>query len=354
MKTELLPSTPLSNPVPLPRPVAEAFGVAVRATEAFRGATAPNPTVGCVILDPDGRTLAIAAHERAGQPHAEAAALAVCRAQDMLDRICTVVVTLEPCNHWGRMPPCTEAILATPARTVWIGSPDPNPGVLGGGATRLRAAGLDVFELADCSDPQAGELAAQCNALVAPFAKRVLFGRPWVTVKQALDPNGSMIPPAGRKTFTSPAALTFAHALRKRADAILTGSGTILADRPEFTVRHVVDHPGKRRSLAVLDRRGRVPASYVRQAVERGFDVTIEQDLETALDRLGRSGALEVLVEAGPRVTESVLDAGLWDEHVVIRKGTADAADWCEVRLRAGNGPRRVGFDLWAGQGLGQ
>lgn len=332
-----------SNQVQLPPSVANAFVVAIRIAGTFRGATAPNPPVGCVVLDAEGRSLAVAAHERAGQPHAETAGLAICRRQATIDRIRTVVVTLEPCNHWGRTPPCAEAILGTPARTVWFGSTDPNPRA-GGGAARLRAAGLDVIELAACSDPTAAELAAECRSLVAPFAKRILSGKPWVTVKQALDRQGSMIPPPGRKTFTSPDSLTFAHALRKRADAILTGSGTILADQPEFTVRHLVDHPGKRRRLAVLDRRGRVSPSYIAGAAELGFDVSIEQDLETALDQLGREGMLEVLVEAGPRVTESVLDCDLWDEHVIIRKHAGGLADEAEIRRRAYGPVRHVEF----------
>ncbi len=291
------------------------------------------------MLDQDGATLAVGAHQQAGQPHAEAAALALCRERGTTEHIRSAVVTLEPCNHWGRTPPCSEALLATPIRTVWFGLCDLNPRAEGG-AVRLRSAGVDAMELEAFADPAAADLAAACRALVGPFAKRTLQGRPWVTVKQALDLEGSMIPPAGRKTFTSPGALTFAHELRKRADAILTGSGTILADHPEFTVRHIPDHPGKRRRLAVLDRRGRVPASYIAGAAGRGLDASIEQGIEAALDRLGREGALEVLVEAGPRVTASVLEADLWDEHVVIRQ--AEPGDLCEVRFRGDAAPRRV------------
>lgn len=319
----------------LPARFARAMSQVIEAAEAFRGATAPNPPVGCALLDRDGAVLAVAAHRRAGTAHAEAAAIATCRDAGTVDRIDTVLVTLEPCNHWGRTPPCSEAILSTPARTIVIGARDPNPRVAGGGAQRLLEAGLSVAWLADLPGPVAAALSARCIDLIAPFAKRATTGRPWVTVKQALDATGSMIPPPGRKTFTSEAALRFAHVLRKRADAILTGSGTILADHPEFTVRRVADHADRIRQLVILDRRGRIPADVLAAAASRKFDAVVADDLPRALDRLGETGALEVLVEAGPAVTRSVLDAELWDEHIVILKGAGrDGTDRAEVRRR--------------------
>ena len=327
----------------LPVGVAPAMAQAIAAAEGFRGATAPNPPVGCALLDRDGAVLVVAAHRRAGTAHAEADAIARCRDAGTADRIDTVVVTLEPCNHWGRTPPCTEAILSTPARTVVIGARDPNPRVEGGGAERLREAGLSAEWLYDVSDPTAAALSARCIDLIAPFTKRTATGRPWVTVKQALDASGSMIPPPGRKTFTSEAALRYAHGLRKRADAILTGSGTILADDPEFTVRRVPDHADRIRQLAILDRRGRVPADWLATAASRNVDAFVADDLPLALDRLGKAGVLEVLVEAGPAVTRSVLDAGLWDEHIVILKGAGhDGTDRAEVRRRGDGTVRSV------------
>ncbi len=321
--------------------VANAFQGAVEAAKRFRGATAPNPPVGCALLDDAGDSLAIAAHARAGQPHAEAAAIDFCRRNGTVARIDTVVVTLEPCNHRGRTPPCTGAILATPARHVWIGAADPDPSVGGGGMRRLREAGLDVHLLDDGKDGELQACAEACRELIAPFARQRLSGRPWVTVKQALDERGSMIPPSGCKTFTSDAALTIGHRLRKRADAILTGSGTVLADDPAFTVRRVPDHPGKRRRLVILDRRGRVPRAYREAAELRGFEVAIARDLGQALDDLGRQGVLEVLVEAGPAVTASVLDGTLWDEHVVLRKAAGGEPDRIEIETRGGHRGRR-------------
>jgi diaminohydroxyphosphoribosylaminopyrimidine deaminase / 5-amino-6-(5-phosphoribosylamino)uracil reductase len=314
---------------PPPPAIAAAFVQAVGEAEAFRGATAPNPPVGCVLLDAEDRVLAAAAHPRAGEGHAEANALAAARASGAFDRIHTAVVTLEPCNHWGRTPPCAEALLASPTQTVWIGAMDPNPKVEGGGAERLAAAGREV-RLLDPSSP----LGQQCAELIAPFAKRQLSGRPWVTVKEAIDPDGSMIPPPGRTTFTSPPALAYAHRLRRRADAILTGSGTVLADDPAFTVRHVPDHADKRRPLALLDRRRRVGEAWLQAAAGRGFEPFRAEGLEAALDELGRQGVLEVLVEAGPALTAATLESGLWDEHVLIHQAAPGRAETVDLRRR--------------------
>lgn len=316
-----------------PQALISAFRQALAAAHDFEGATAPNPPVGCAVLDAQGKVLAVAAHRRAGTGHAEAEAIAECRALGCLDLIHTFVVTLEPCTHFGRTPPCCEAILATPARTVLIGANDPNPQVAGGGVEKLRAAGLDVGAVDDLDHQDAALLSAQAHRLIAPFAKKMRTGLPWITVKQALDANGSMIPRAGQKTFTSPASLTLAHRLRRRADAILTGSGTILADAPLFTVRHVPDFPHKSRYLVILDTRRRVSHDYLDAARDRGFQISISASLNEALRQLGEDGALEVLVEAGPQVTASVLRSGLWDEHFRITAGK-DGKDHVEAIAR--------------------
>lgn len=316
--------------------IAAGFRVALDAARAHEGATAPNPAVGCVLLDAEGQVLIAAGHPRAGQPHAEASAIAQARAEGIADRIHTVLVTLEPCNHHGRTGPCSEAILTTPAQEVWYAMPDPNP-VASGGAARLASAGLTVQPLAALDHPDRDALQAEAARLLAPFATRVTQGRPFVTVKQALDADGSMIPPKGRKTFTGPQALTLAHRLRRRADAILTGSGTIVADRPELTVRHVPDIPGKRRILCILDRRGRVDAAYLAEAEARGFRPLIATDLATALANLAEQGCNEVLVEAGPAITDAVRQLGLWDEWVRIDKGQGpEGADRITITSRNG------------------
>ncbi|MBB2162648.1 bifunctional diaminohydroxyphosphoribosylaminopyrimidine deaminase/5-amino-6-(5-phosphoribosylamino)uracil reductase RibD [Gluconacetobacter sacchari] len=298
-------------------PIARAFRAAIEEAVRFMGATAPNPPVGCAILDRHGAILTVAAHHRAGSPHAEALALRRCAEQGLMARAAIAVVTLEPCNHTGRTGPCSEAILASPIRTVWVGAADPNPRVAGGGIARLRAGGCAVQVL-----DHDMEAAAACRALIAPFGLWSRTGLPWLTVKQAVDAAGGMIPPAGRHTFTSDAALTLAHRLRRATDAIVTGSGTVLADRPGLDVRRVADHAGRApRLLVVCDRRGRVPADWRAHAAARGFDVRICQDIARLPELLGAAGVLWALVEAGPGLLTALRATGLWNDWLTIGVG---------------------------------
>ena len=316
-----------------PHVILRAFSHALDLARAYEGATAPNPPVGCILLDVQGQVLASGAHRRAGLPHAEAEAIAHARAAGLAEKVDTVVVTLEPCNHHGRTPPCAEAILGTGARQVWIACRDPNPRVTGGGAERLRAAGLGVHILSDLHHPEAAVLLGEANRLLAPFAKRSQTGLPFITIKQAISASGSMVPAAGRKTFTSSSSLDLAHRLRRRADAILTGSGTVLADNPLFTVRRVPDHPEKQRMLVILDRRRRVTETYLDAARKRGFALHLADDVHHALEAIGTAGGMEVLVEAGPTLTAHLLTTGLWDEHVLIEQAAnADGTDRVTVR----------------------
>lgn len=285
---------------------------ACRAARRWLGATAPNPPVGAAALDAQGTIIGLAAHQRAGEGHAEALLLEQLRAKNLLGAVHALCVTLEPCNHHGRTPPCAEAILAAGIRHVAIGVRDPNPKVTGGGAARLQTAGVSV---------KLGVEAESCAQLLYAFAHSVTTGKPWLTVKRALDTQGSMIPPFGQKTFTSPAALRLAHRLRKRADAILTGSGTILADNPCFTVRHVPDYPGKQRVLAILDRRRRVPAAYLAAASARGFVPVIYDTIEAALADLTARGVRDILAEAGPQLSASLLNSSYWAQDIVIQAG---------------------------------
>ncbi len=308
----------------LPEPVARGFDEAVAAACAHLGATAPNPPVGCAILDRDGRLLAAAGHARAGQPHAEALALR------RLAEAHTLLVTLEPCNHRGRTGPCTEAILGSPVRTVWIGCPDPNPHVGGHGADRLRENGLVVHQLGTSPGPEEARLHRACRALIAPFRRWAIDGRPWITVKQALDAEGGMVPPPGARTFTDAASLHLAHRLRRATDAVVTGAGTIRADQPHFTVRHLPDHPDRRRLLAVLGRS--LPDGYAEAAASRGFDLRLVPSLDRLLPVLGEAGVLWALVEAGPRLLDALRRDGLWDDWLTIRH-PADGPDRLSVAL---------------------
>lgn len=290
---------------------AEALHLACVEARRYLGATSPNPPVGAAALDAQGNLIAVAAHQRAGEAHAEAALINRCRANGSLDHIHTLAVTLEPCNHHGRTPPCTAAILASPIQHILVGAKDPNPHVSGGGIEALRRAGRSVT-LVDHAESQ---------WLIHAFTHSVTKNIPWITIKSALDHNGSMIPPVGKKTFTSPASLQLAHRLRKKADAIVTGSGTILADAPHLTVRHVEDYPSKRRWLAILDRRHRVTTDYIDQATARGFDVLIYDDIKSCLHDLSSKHVRDVLVEAGPTLTTSLQAEWPWAMQITIKQG---------------------------------
>nr|WP_264802213.1 bifunctional diaminohydroxyphosphoribosylaminopyrimidine deaminase/5-amino-6-(5-phosphoribosylamino)uracil reductase RibD [Ameyamaea chiangmaiensis] len=303
--------------VPLARILA-AFDTAIAGARAHVGATAPNPPVGCAILDAEGHCLAVAAHRTAGQPHAEAAALALCAERGLMHRAAIAVVTLEPCNHTGRTPPCTVALLASPVRTVWIGAADPNPHVAGGGAARLASAGCAVHFLHDLG-ADAARQARDCTALIAPFAKVSCRGEAWITVKQALDATGGMRPPPGARVFTSAAALTHAHVLRRATDAIVTGTGTVLADEPGLDVRHVPDHLARApRAVWVCTRGDAVPAAWAERMHAQGRDVVLCNDISSLPARLAQSGVLWAMVEGGPRLLASLRKHDAWDDWLTI------------------------------------
>jgi diaminohydroxyphosphoribosylaminopyrimidine deaminase/5-amino-6-(5-phosphoribosylamino)uracil reductase len=314
----------------MPAAIGTAFDLAVSEAWRFMGRTAPNPAVGCVLLDAHGEVLVIAAHHRAGAAHAERLAVEQAHQMGVVERIHTAVVTLEPCNHTGRTPPCTQALLSTPVKTVWIGCADSNPHVQGGGAAFLAERGLAVHWLAQCTNAQA--VVNRCRALLAPFASKVVRGRPWITVKQALDSNGSMLPPAGRTTFTSPESLRFAHALRRVTDGVITATGTARADQPDLTVRHVEDHPERRRLLVVCGQQANVPAGWL-AGRERVFDVRFCPDCAALPDLLAQTEALWLLVEAGPTLLETLRRNALWDDWLTIRQD-AQGQDHFSVSTR--------------------
>lgn len=315
--------------------------IALDEARRFEGATRPNPPVGAVILDENNHVMIACAHERAGLAHAERNAIERLRDDGRLDRARTLVVTLEPCAHHGQTPPCTDAIRETKIRRVIYGTKDLNPKVAGGGSRLLEKQGIEVI---------AGVLEKECRDLVAPFFKFATESRPWITVKTAHLQDGSMIAPAGAEktnasfgiatrsgsnsnTFTRPSSLLFVHALRKRSDAILTGSGTLLTDRPRFNVRLIADHePALSRTLAVLDRRNRVSDEQLNSMHANGLIPMRFQTPEEAFSALGRAGCLRVLVEAGPTLSDAILATNLWDEHIRIVHDLTH--DTIERRLR--------------------
>lgn len=274
----------------------------------------PNPRVGCVIAG-GGRVLAEGWHERAGGPHAEAMALASLGAGAAG---ATAYVTLEPCCHSGRTPPCADALVAAGVSRVVYAVRDPNPRVNGGGAARLAAAAVEVT---------AGLMAAEARALNAGFLSRFERGRPWVRV----------LSPAPRAGEAGDAAV---QGLRARASAILTGSGTVLADDPRLDVS--LPEAPRQPLRAVLDTRLRMPATArilaapgpalvltassdpVRRAgLERAGARVLRVaagkgglDLVAVLRRLAELEVNELHVEAGPTLTRALLAAGLADELI--------------------------------------
>lgn len=214
-----------------------------RCLELARGGlgwVSPNPLVGCVIVKA-GRIIGEGYHARVGNPHAEVNALAACREDP---RGCTMYVNLEPCNHQGRTPPCTEAIIAASIARVVIGMPDPNPAVRGGGMERLTQAGLAV---------SVGVLERECRALNLIFIHWVTTGRPYVAAKVAIGSDYKIASAPGVRTqITGMESQRKAHELRQQYDAILVGSGTVIADNPELTVRLYPQRPRDPRRV-ILD-----------------------------------------------------------------------------------------------------
>jgi diaminohydroxyphosphoribosylaminopyrimidine deaminase / 5-amino-6-(5-phosphoribosylamino)uracil reductase len=283
----------------------------------------PNPRVGCVFVR-DGRIVAEGWHERAGGPHAEAMALA--RAVDSVAGA-TAYVTLEPCNHHGRTPPCSEALIKAGVRRVVYAVDDPDPRVNGGGARRLRDAGVLV---------ESGLLEAEASALNAGFIKRMRHGVPLVRLKLAMSLDGRTALSDGRSQWiTGAAARQDVQYWRARSSAVLTGIGTVLADDPRLSVRPA--GAGVRQPLRViLDRQLRTPpgARVFEDAAAQGVWIftaatdpqrsaalaargaRIEQtvDLAQVLATLGKAGVNELLVEAGATLAGALVQQHCVDE----------------------------------------
>ncbi len=267
---------------------------AMGAAAAARGHASPNPWVGAVIVAADG-TSWTGATAPPGGPHAEIAALAA--AGDRA-RGATMYVTLEPCSHVGRTGPCADAVVAAGVRRVVVGLEDPDANVAGRGLERLREAGVEVV-VGVAGDEIAGQL--------APYLKHRRTGRPWVVLKLAASLDGRTAAPDGTSQWiTGDAARADAHRLRAESDAVLVGAGTVRADDPALTVRHVA---GRDPLRVVL---GRAPAeARIHPALELGGD------LGDVLDELGRRDVVQLLVEGGASVAHDFHAAGLVDRYVL-------------------------------------
>jgi diaminohydroxyphosphoribosylaminopyrimidine deaminase/5-amino-6-(5-phosphoribosylamino)uracil reductase len=286
------------------------------------GTVWPNPAVGCIIVN-EGRVVGRGWTQPGGRPHAEAEALARAGAAA---RGAVAYVTLEPCCHEGRGPPCAQSLIAAGVARVVAAIEDPFPDVAGKGFRLLREAGVAV---------EVGLGAAEAEEINAGFLQRVKTGRPLVTLKLAASLDGRIATASGESRWiTGAAARERAHALRASHDAILAGTGTVLADDPELTCR-LPGLGGRSPLRIVLDRYLRVPATakvfappcwvltLARDAPElraRGVEVvSVPDDLSAMLQVLGGRGLTRILVEGGGRLAASLLSAGLVDRLVWMR-----------------------------------
>ena len=309
---------------------------ALTLAESAIGVSDPNPRVGCLI-GTSGELIGRGATQRAGEAHAEVMALRDTAALGHGTRGATAWVTLEPCAHHGRTPPCCDALIAAGIARVVVALADPFPEVNGLGIARLRAAGIEVI----VADP-ASEIAQAARELNIGFLSRVRRARPWLRMKIAASLDGRTALANGRSQWiTSAAARSDGHAWRKRAGATLTGIGTVLEDNPRLDVREVptvlqpqrviVDSRLQTPAVArILQPPGRVwiyagePTPSARAALEAsGADIRVlpdehgKVDLAAMLADLAGRGINELHVEAGHKLNASLLSAGLVDELLI-------------------------------------
>jgi diaminohydroxyphosphoribosylaminopyrimidine deaminase/5-amino-6-(5-phosphoribosylamino)uracil reductase len=329
--------------------------LAIREAEKGLGRTSPNPAVGAVLVKA-GRVVARGHHARAGGPHAEASALA---AAGTRARGADLYTTLEPCDHHGRTPPCSAAILAAGVRRVFVGSRDPNPLVDGKGIARLTAGGVEV---------ERDVLRDACDALNAHWFRYITAHRPFVTLKAAVTLDGKLATRTGDSRWVTGAeARALVHRLRDRVDAVLVGAGTARADDPRLTtrlpggggrdpIRVVLDTgltlPG---SLRLFRQRSAAPtivAHAAKRVRELGPRVELLKcrrgaggvDLDDLLRRLGARGVTHLLVEGGAAVHGAFLRAGLVDRVALFVAPTlcgGDGRSWV-----GGAGVARMGDAL--------
>lgn len=272
-----------------------------------RGFVAPNPMVGAVITGPDGKILGEGWHRKYGSAHAEVNAVNSVHGHDReLFHESTIYVTLEPCSHYGKTPPCAKLLAECNFRRVVIAAGDPNPKVNGRGIALLRQAGIQV----DC-----GLMAEESEQLNAEFFTAHRLHRPYITIKIARSTDGftdiarNTGEPAAR--FSTPLTTLTTMKLRAENMAILTTANTVMADNPQLTVR---DWEGRQPAPVIIDRRHRLTGKEkifshpVKPMLIEGYE-----SIEALFAGLFYSGITSVLVEAGPRFSGELLNIGLWD-----------------------------------------
>ncbi|KAA9331319.1 bifunctional diaminohydroxyphosphoribosylaminopyrimidine deaminase/5-amino-6-(5-phosphoribosylamino)uracil reductase RibD [Hymenobacter busanensis] len=298
------------------------------------GYARPNPMVGCVVADANGRVVGEGWHRQYGGPHAEVNALAAVPADVDLGQ-CRVYVTLEPCSHFGKTPPCADLLIAKGVRDVVVCNLDPNPLVAGRGIEKLRAAGIEV---------KTGLLEKEGRWLNRRFFTVQERQRPYFILKWAESTDGFVAGPEGQPVAISgPAAKMLVHRWRTEEQSIMVGTRTALNDNPQLNVR---EWPGPNPLRLVIDRNLTLPATHhlldgsqptvvythgqAEDADNRTYvSVPGSDDLLPAiLDDLNARQVQSVLVEGGPALHQMLLNAGLWDEIRVLRSST--------VRIGAG------------------
>jgi diaminohydroxyphosphoribosylaminopyrimidine deaminase/5-amino-6-(5-phosphoribosylamino)uracil reductase len=298
------------------------------------GSTSPNPVVGALVVK-DGRIIGSGYHKKAGAPHAEIEAL---RGAGDRARGATLYVTLEPCHHYGRSPPCTKAILESGIRAVVIGMGDPNPHVTGGGAEYLRSHGIEVT---------CGVLEKECKMANEVYIKYVTQDRPFVIVKAALTLDGWIATNRGdSKWISNEKSRSFVHALRRRTDAVMVGVETVIADDP-LLKPYLLKGAGPDPVRVILDTHLRIPlgsrilteetstltwiaagsrASTARSKRIEGLGARVMRckvrddtvDLEDLLEKLAKSSICSVLVEGGADLFTSILRKRLADKYYLF------------------------------------
>jgi diaminohydroxyphosphoribosylaminopyrimidine deaminase/5-amino-6-(5-phosphoribosylamino)uracil reductase len=296
------------------------------------GKTSPNPAVGCVVVQ-NNEIVGEGWHRKAGTPHAEVHALLMAGERA---RGAEIFVTLEPCDHYGKTPPCTEALIRAGVARVFVGMTDPNPLVSGKGMATLRSAGIEV---------ECGILEQDCRELNEPFIKHMTTGMPFVILKCAMTLDGKTATESGdSKWITSDNSRRYVHRLRAMVDAVMVGVGTVLADDPQLTCRMGVR--GRDPLRVIVDSRLRTPLSaalFNMNSPAKTILATIEPDssrrgaledagaeilacresdgrvdLEDLLGKLGARGVQSVLLEGGRELAGSALRSGIIDKFLLF------------------------------------
>lgn len=284
---------------------------ALQLAENGRGFVSPNPMVGAVIAGPDGRVIGEGWHRVYGGPHAEVNAVASVSAEDRsLFHESTIYVTLEPCSHYGKTPPCAKLLAECGFKRVVIGAGDPNPKVSGRGVAMLREAGIEVVE---------GVLAEECRLLNKRFMTAHSLSRPFVTLKWAQSADGYM--DANRDEtgtparFSTPLSSVRVHARRAVHDGIAVGAATVIADSPRLDTRLVAGHSPR---PIVFDRRGLCAQNELLGDPRKTIYLRENRPLaDTLADFYRLENITSVLVEGGASLLCSFIDAGMWDEAFV-------------------------------------